>query len=536
MSVREAAVITGGGQAVVRRILLLAILFALITISATGVSGLVERLIDVNRAAVDGVAPLARSLAFALIGAPLSGALWWWQRRRLALAMERASLLWALYVAATTLVALIMGIVGLGSAAAAAVDGEWRPDRVATGVVWSGVWIWHSRIAARSATAPTRQGGATLMLGEVFGILVAAMGLSGVISGVLSEALSGVAAPVVDWRSWWVPVAQSAVWAASGTLVWWWHRRRERVPGMFTEVVLVMTVGAAAATALFSSGVALHVLLRLLFDDGPVLTVIAPLASVIAAGLVGAFVWLLYVSDVGRFQGMAAVVRLVVSGIALSGAASGFGVIVNALLGALATPLVGGDLRSLLLGGVSALVIGTPVWWATWRPTRPATAETAGAPSRRVYLVLVFGASAIVAIVTLLTLGFRLFSAVLGADEGGLVDRIRAPIGLLLATTTVFAYHFAVWRRARAIAPAATRPTKPERLVLVVAGDGAELVDRVREVGGVRTTVWQVEDEADGLRPGDAAAVLEAVSECASRRVLVVAEPAGGIRVIPLSQ
>lgn len=536
MSVREAAVSTGGGQAVVRRVLLLAILFALIAISATGASGLVERLLDVNRAAVDGVAPLARSLAFALIGAPLAGALWWWQRRRLALPMERASVLWALYVAAMTLTALIMGIVGLGAAAAAAVDGEWRPDRVATGVVWSGVWLWHSRMAERSATAPTRQGGATRLLGEVFGVLVAAVGLSGVISGVLSEVLSGAAAPIVDWQAWWVPVAQSAVWAALGSLVWWWHRRRDRVPGTFTGVVLAAIVGAAAAIALFSSGVTLHVLLRLVFDEAPVLAVLSPLATAIAAGLVSAFVWVSYMNVVRRFHGMPAVVRLVVSGIALSGAASGFGVIVNALLGALATPLVGDDLRSLLLGGMSALVIGAPVWWATWRPAQPATAETAGSPSRRVYLVLVFGASAIVAIITMLTLGFRLFSAMLGADEGGLVDRIRAPIGLLLATTAVFAYHFAIWRRARAIAPAATRPTKPERLVLLVADDGAEMVDRVREVGGIRTTLWQVENQADGLRAADADAVLEAVSACTSREVLVVAEPAGGIRVIPLRQ
>ena len=118
--------------------------------------------------------------------------------------------------------------------------------------------------------------------------------------------------------------------------------------------------------------------------------------------------------------------RLVVSAIALIGAASGFGVIVNSLLATVSPTLVDDDPRTLLLGGISALVVGGPAWWLAWRPGRTGEADAAD-PARRVYLVAVFGASAIVGLVTLLIIGFfACSSSLLGVDEGGgLIERIR---------------------------------------------------------------------------------------------------------------
>src|SRR5436189_90048 len=47
-----------------------------------------------------------------------------------------------------------------------------------------------------------------------------------------------------------------------------------------------------------------------------------------------------------------------------------------------------------------------------------------------------------------LVIGYRLFGFLLGDVSGGsLVDRIRAPLGLLVAAGLVAGYHFALWRR-----------------------------------------------------------------------------------------
>src|SRR6185312_17150685 len=107
-----------------------------------------------------------------------------------------------------------------------------------------------------------------------------------------------------------------------------------------------------------------------------------------------------------------AAAQLAISGIALAAAASGIGVVINAALATGTTRLGGTDATALLLAGLSSLAIGGPLWWFTWRPARPAEPH-----GRRIYLVLVFGISAVVALVTLLVIGFRLFEFMLG-DAG----------------------------------------------------------------------------------------------------------------------
>ena len=165
------------------------------------------------------------------------------------------------------------------------------------------------------------------------------------------------------------------------------------------------------------------------------------------------------------------------------------------------------------------------------------------------------------AVVTLLVIGFRMFEFFLGEVSGGsLVDRIRAPLGLLVATGLVFGYHFAVWRQDRAVLAAAgpVRPRTIGHVFLVAGSDPAPLRRVIDEVTGAGVTVWKradggagaaasaagVADVADvagvagGEAVGDAgtqenrlAAALEGV---AAARVLVVADQHGGIEVIPL--
>ena len=103
----------GGAGAVVRRIILLSLLFALVTVAAIGISGLLQRAIGLQQVLAEGEAPLARALAFAVIGTPVAAVLWWWQRRRLADPAERASLVWTLYLTAMTLTALVTATVSL---------------------------------------------------------------------------------------------------------------------------------------------------------------------------------------------------------------------------------------------------------------------------------------------------------------------------------------------------------------------------------------------------------------------------------------
>src|SRR5690606_21539216 len=144
------------------------------------------------------------------------------------------------------------------------------------------------------------------------------------------------------------------------------------------------------------------VLLRLALDqDDSLADRLEPLGFAIAAALIGALLWVYHRGVVEReVVPVREATTLVASGVALAAAASGVGVIVNSLLAAFASPLADGDLRALLLGGVSALVVGGPAWWLFWKPL--SQSEQRSTTGRRVYLVAVFGVSALVALITLI--------------------------------------------------------------------------------------------------------------------------------------
>ena len=526
-----------GAGTVIRRIILFAILFVLVVVAAIGLSGLVERVIGAGRDITADDAGLARALAFTFIGVPLTAGLWWWQHRRLADPAERASLVWSLYLTAMTLTSLVIATTSLAAVVTGGIDGRWRPGELSAALVWTGIWVWHRHMRRSAATAPTRLAALPVELSALYGLVIGALGAVQALAALISQALTDITSWLVTSGNWFVPVLQALVWCAVGALVWWWHWYRERArsaPGTFAAVLLVIVVGAAAATTLFSVGTVLYVVLRLLFDSAAVVEVLEPLPDALTAALIGAMVWVYHVSVLAtRPEPVRRAGRLVVSAVALIGAASGFGVIVNALLATLAPTLIDENPRALLLGGISALVVGAPTWWLAWRPDRSSPADAAD-PARRVYLVAVFGASAVVALVTLLIIGYRVFEFALGVDDGGgLIELTRAPLGLLSATVVVFAYHFAIWRRYRSAAPKTAR-REIGRVILVAAGDTAEHVRRLHDATGAAVSVWTPTDAAAQVGDDQLTAVLDALQGVEAPRVLVVAAAEGGARVIPI--
>lgn len=571
-AVRPAAVQqTHSALPTVRRLIVFLLLFALVLIGASGLAGLVDRLFAAGAAlAGNDVGGLARSLAFALVGGSLAAVLWWMVWRRLGEEAERASLAWGLYVAGIYAVALITfssALLGVGAQLVAGEAAQWRPG-LATGMVWAGVWAWHRRMWLHAGKGPRRLIEVPTLVGSVFGLILGAGGAATALGGLLDAALQVFAAAQSLGRPWWVSVFQSLVWAAGGALLWWWHwiRGGGRLlsSGLANVAVAVFGVLGGCILALSGAVTALFVLLRLVFDRAdPISRVLDPLGPALAAATIGSLLWAYHAALAGGRSGqMRQAVRLLASGAALVAAASGIGVIVNATLGLAETTLAGTDTRTLLLGGVSALVTGGPVWWRVWNPlghpggTAPdGTAPGGGAPpdggsppsgksasGRRIYLVAVFGLSAVVALVTLLVIGYQAFEYLLdGAVRGSLAGRVRAPLGLLVTTGLVAGYHYGVWRRERAALPPG--PPHPRRtighVILVTGSDPAPLSRVISEASGARITVWKRADagaagsgEPGAPDPGQLAQALEGVT---GERVLVVVGPDARIDVVPLA-
>ncbi|MHA7263624.1 DUF5671 domain-containing protein [Arthrobacter sp. TMN-37] len=530
-------------QPVLRRLIVFTLLFALVVIGAGGLSGLLGRIFNAGDVLVaDDVAGLARSLAFTLIGGPLAALLWWAAWRRVG--GERSSTAWGLYIAGVYAVALITAVTSLLGAASSIVGGDagrWAWG-LARGLVWTGVLFWHSWMWRHRTKGPLRLRDLPLVTGYLFGLVVGVGAAWSALAGLLGAAVEGLTSAGAIGVPWWRSVLSALVWAAGGAGLWvfYWIRgggRSLRTRLSNVALVLFGVLGAGLLT-LGGLGLLLFVLLRLAFDrTDPVPVLLEPLAPALAAAAVGAPVWVYHLRiAAARPEGTRLAGRLVTSGIALAAAASGAGVIVNALLAALASPVVGSDPRTLLLAGISSLAVGGPVWWAAWRPAAlPGDAERSG---RRVYLVAVFGLSALVALITLLVLGYRIFEFFL-ADVGGvaLLERVRAPLGLLLATGGTAAYHFSVWRQDRAAVAVGGSPARRAiGRVVLVAGAGAEtLAELIGGITGARVTLWLRADpgpEAGVPSGGELAAALEGV---AGENVLVVVGAGGRIEVIPLA-
>ncbi|SEN85137.1 DUF5671 domain-containing protein [Cryobacterium luteum] len=529
-----------------RRVVVYVLLFALVVIGAIGLSGLLGRLLDTgnlptgpNLAGSD-VSALARSLAFTLIAGPFASLLWWVLWRRLAGA-ERESIAWGLYLAGMQTVALVTATSALLSTLAALVRTDWQPRSFAIALVWALVWACHRWMSRHHAKSPTRLTGVAPILGAIFGLLIGAVGAVTAVASVVNAAVDALLFSTAVGDPWWRLTLQAGVWLLGGGLIWWWQWMREHaqlVRGVLADLVLIVVgIAAAAATTLVGTGTVLFVLLRLAFArESSLNDILDPVGTAIAAALVGALVWSYHHGLLRQRPVLSRLAAsLVVSGFGLVAAATGLGIVVNALLAGLAPVVVGSDTRSLLLGGLSAALVGGPVWWATWKPLRPVDPVFAQVTGRRVYLILIFGLSAIVAIITLLVIGYRVFEFALDDLSGqSLLDRVRAPLGLLVATGLAAGYHFSVWRRDRSALAAAGLPGRAiHRVILVTAGDPTALRDLIADLTGAAITVWSRADS-----PADSLPSVErlrlAFAGVTAPRVLVVVGAGGSVDVVPL--
>ena len=532
-----------GGVQTVRRVIIYLLLLTMVIIAAIGVSGLLERALDVGNTLVDnGSDGLAQSLAFALIAGPLAALLWWLTWRESAIARDRASVAWPVYLLVASTVTLITFTTTLFTWGGSIVSGFWQWSGLAVPIVWGLVWLWHYWMWRHPAKGPTRLVGVTPAIASLIGLAFGTGGLVFALASLIDLAVDSFSAVVVSGDGW-QPIVQSLIWAVGGAVIWWWHWFRAGVRTQstgFSNVLLVFITGFASF-ALFAFGavITLSVVLELLTgSEEPLIITLDPLGYAIGSAAFGALVMVFHLRVVAAHPPVIGkAVQLVTSGVALAVAATGVGVTVNALLATLATPLVGNNTRSLLLGGISALVIGGALWWASWRPRTASTTERASTPGRRVYLVVIFGVSALVALITLLVIGYQLFSFALDGTSGdSLVERIRAALGLLVATVLVAAYHFSLWRRDRAVAVVHETPRTIGRVTVVTSAESGApvegLAQAIHDATGARVTVQRRADAVVG--EPDTAAVIAALDGVEGGHVLVVAGAKAKVEVIRL--
>lgn len=525
----------------VRRFFQYLLLAGLLFTAASGISGLLGRLFELGSQLDRDQSTLALQLTFTLIALPLFGAVAWWTWRRLREdPAEARSLAWAFYVTGVSLVALVVAAVAWrDSLEWLLLDTRPRPTKVATAVVWTVVWAahhWWPRMFTPPAALRAER-----LLSSLVGLVMVVAGAVITLVPALGELLGltadSLVSPTITAMLEGVPLL------VVGALIWvgCWVLDAVRGPRGNAWLALVLLVGVAGGLLMAVVGASLagyDLLVQLVgAGDTPVggdaaagANELAATPARIALVVVGLLVWWYHreVLDTGRRAARTEVRRVyeyLLAAIGLLAAAAGLVMVLVTLVEAIAAGsdlVIGGSAVKALLAALVLLTVGLPVWWWHWRQTQAArVSDPAGelvSPTRRTYLLVLFGVAGVTAVITLITLVYLVLQDVLAGELGVETMRsIRFPIGILATTSLLSAYHWTIWRQDRldtrelGLEDHGRSSRQSRRQVLLVGAEGGELAATLRERAEVDVRVLTRTDAEAGAWELDAlAALLEA--------------------------
>lgn len=557
------------GQSV-RRLFQYVVLLGLLIVAAIGVTNLLAPLFESGQTVARGDSALARDLTFTFIGLPLFLALGWWTLRRLRNdPRERHSLGWAAYLTLATIISLVTAMTGAYGALTSLTGGGFQSvgavsaSAVATALVWTVGWALHQGVATR--TTPTEQLRLVDLLGSLIGLGTAAVGLVQLVAATLRElfGLGGesIVGTGID------RLLDAAVLLLVGAIVWLYYWLFNLAPSRrdtaWLGYVLLAGVGAGLVTALAAVTYAGFDLLVWLIGDTRGASAdqhFAELPGLVGATVVGTLVWWYHqaVLGAGRRHERTEVRRVyeyLMAGIGLVAAASGLTMVIVAIIEAVAGDrdiLVGFSTVNSLLAALTLLAVGVPVWWWHWRLAQRAAdahpdAEVTS-PTRRIYLVLLFGAIGVVAVIALLAGVYLLLEDVLA--NGFSAETLRSTrfaLGILVSASVVSGYHWTVFRADRAHGqdletavgsqPATPAPARGQ-VLLIGHADPTIVRDIAKRTG---STVELRQRLGDEVPPWSVDAVVAAVVAARAEvdpggaaDLIVIAAPAGP-QVIPVA-
>ena len=526
------------------RLFRLGLMLIALGLAAEGITGLLAAVLPRSGELARDPSELAQALSFTIVGVPALAGLARWTRQRLAADPgEASSPVWAGYLTFALLAALVVTMTNV-DLTLQWVFGVERFDggALARSLVWGAVlaahWVLSRRrplvdvYGAAEARTPWY-----LVIGSLVGLAAGGSALAGLVnvslrllydSAVDRDMLAGAGTDSV-LRALASAIPAVAVW------LWFWllyALRSPRTERWYAYVLLAGVLGGLATT-LIAGGQLVFSVLQWLFGDPPEATAAAHFASLpgpVAAVGVGAVVWIhhrhtlatasRHRSEVDRiYTYLLTFVGVVVCTVAVTLVVAAFveAVVGTGLAGSLADPIV---------LAVTFLAIGLPLWAVFWRRAE-ANAKSdrteVRSPSRRLYLLVTLGLSAAVALVSLVVLltGF-LTDLTAGDLAGATARRIRVPLGLVLSTAAVAAYHGVVYRDDRRSTAPPPGPQRRVREVVLISDLAPADAAAVAEGLGGRVVRYTTANGV-GPRPDDEAMgrAAEATAAITTSRALV---------------
>jgi hypothetical protein len=531
------------GQSI-RRFFQYLLLYVLIVLSVSGLSGLLGRLLDHPILVTTDQTVLARSVSFVVVGIPLYILLALWTRRKfVSNHLEMESFGWGLYVSAVAITSLVMTMFALHDILAWAVGIQiYSGSTIARFILWGAIWGAHFWLSLHRM--PTTSSRFHNLVGSLIGLGTVLFGLSNFLATLIERILKLNLNVLYNGNG--DPIKRSAVTLAVGIPVWflYWFKTyaKSKHDSLWVAYVLLFGVGGGLVIALSSSSMLLYrVLVWFLGDPKSVQGSLhyQNIPNLAAAACVGIIFWwyhrAILETDTVRTE-IRRIYEYLMSGIGLMVAAAGFTTVLISIIEAISRGAViaggSGDVNT-LLAGVTLLLVGTPVWSIFWRQIQAAVQKFPvpefSSPTRRIYLFLLFGIVGLISVIVLIIGVFLLFDDIFrGAFGVETFRRIRYALATLIATGVVAAYHWTIYRVEKAEAVAGLRGP---RFVLLIGPKNSELIRAVEHLTGGRVESWEMTHDDGDFGPMEN--VLSIVERSGEESIILLAGT-DGIRTIPV--
>jgi len=540
----------------IRRLFQYALLFGLLSVSASGVAGLIGRLFDSGQIIAESRTDLARDITFLLVGAPLYLLVGRWTKRTLAEdPLERRSVAWNAYLTIVSLTALITSMTsGYGILLWALGNERFQGQQLSRFLIWGLIWIVHWQLI--QSTSHEEESRTHYIIGSLIGLGVLSTGAANLVTSVARLAINNDDKVVLLQRT--DPSIKALILIVVGLPVWYqyWLRVGEHLKRelLWFSYVLLAGVAGGFIALIGSLSVALYDTLVWFFGDTTSNLAAQHFNNSIGAlgsGIVGLGVWSYHarvlrgaeesqaisVSATDKRGEMRRVYEYIISGISLIAAAAGLMMILVAVLESLTPSEVVSTTSSTntLLVAVTLILVGSPVWWFFWSRIEGHVAidgQEQSSPTRRIFLLMLFGVAAVASVISVLAGVFLFLDDLLNSQLGSeTLRQARFAIAILLSNAAIAWYHWSIYRHERTIS---VRKAKHERFVVLVGPRDPELAREVESEIEGKVQMWDshFDGSVDGEIPWEKEKVIELIKSTQNDEVMIINEKKK-LRAIP---
>lgn len=529
----------GSSSFSIRRLFHYSLLFFSVVIAGVGVAGLLGRTLDFGKVIAESRTDLARNLSFTIVGIPLTYLFARWSNRNLRDdPSERTSFAWHAYLTIASITSLAIALFGLHDTLSWAIGNDpYRGSAISQFIIWSGIWILHLRLSSHVGDANRPQ----YLIGSGIGLSIIAVGLGGLIGNSL-EQLINVNQEVLSIERT-NPIVNSAITLLMGLPVWliYWYRGALTFTRDFLWHAYVFLAGIAASfiTLVVGLSVAIYDTLVWFFGDtgrDSAAQHFFGTASALGAAASGLAIWSYHRSLLAEDRSRTELRRIyeyVVSGVSLIAASLGILTIIVAAIESI-TPSdisAGKEGANSLLLAVTLLLVGAPIWWFFWNRVEHEvlkSQEDLASPTRRIFLLMLFGVSGVAAVISLISGIFLIFDDILNSEFGmNTLRDTRFVIGILLTNAAISGYHWAIYRSEKDVAVEIFQ--KGRNITLVGPAD-EHIAQLLKEQIGGHIQLWVSPDSGT---PWNLTELVDLIDGTEGKEILVINEKKN-LRALPI--